>query len=183
MIAVVRRLDANERQLGCTLSEFNLPPYDGVDRYYNHTDADPATGRAIVARLLGLPEPPSGEGLFYDLHIYSGGCGVLNRLAITIPGDPRIWIAARAALQAREPEDAAIDVGWAEDFIWLLNGEEQALPIRDAAARFINSERRSFQLECTSRSTVLFQTNSDVNDWAVIWGHETHVNYLGYSQG
>ena len=49
--------------------------------------------------------------------------------------------------------------------------------------KFVNSERRPFQEECTPRSRLLFQSNSNVNDWAVMWGADTHLNYLGYSQG
>lgn len=161
----------------------NLHPYDGVDRHYCHTDADPSAGLAIVAQILSLPGTPSVEGLFYDLSIYSGGCGVLDRLAIALSADPSVWAAATTALRAREPVDAASDEVWAEDFNWLLNGDEEPLPVREAAARFVNSERRSFQTACTPHSRILFQSNSDVNDWAVIWGDETHLNYLGGSQG
>jgi len=160
-----------------------LHPYDGVDRRYRHTDADPAAGLAIIARVLGLHRTPSSEGLLYDLSLYSGGIGVLDRLAIVIPADPGLWVEGAAALNAREPEDAVNDVAWAEDFLWLIHGVEQPLPIREAAMKFVNTERRPFQEECTPRSRVLFQSNSDVNDWAVIWGTDAHLNYLGYSQG
>ena len=182
-MAGVRRLHVMGKHSRVAVTELNLHPYDGVDRHYCHTDADPAAGLAIVTQVLGLPETPSGEGLFYDLSIYSGGCGVLDRLAIAIPADPGVWAAATAALEAREPEDAARVEGWAEDFIWLLDGDGEPLHVREAAARFVNSERRSFQMACAPYSRMLFQSHSDVNDWAVIWGDETHLNYLGYSQG
>jgi hypothetical protein len=165
------------------MREMDLHPYDGVDRHYRHTDADPATGLAIVAHILGLPRTPLSEGLLYDLSIYSGGIGVLDRLAIAIPAGPGLWAGVIAALNAREPEDAANDVGWAEDFLWLIHGDEQPSPIREAAMKFVNSERRPFQEKCTPRSRLLFLSGSNVNDWAVIWGTDTHLNYLGYSQG
>jgi hypothetical protein len=77
----------------------------------------------------------------------------------------------------------AADVGWAETFLWLIKGAEQPSLIREAAMEFVNSKRKPFQEECTPRSRLLFQYNSDVNDWAVIWGTVAHLNYLGYSQG
>jgi hypothetical protein len=165
------------------MREIDLHPYDGVDRRYRHTDTDPAMGLAIVAHILGLPRTPSSEGLLYDLSLYSGGIGVLDRLAIAIPADPGLWAGVTAVLNAREPEDAANDVGWAEDFLWLIHGAEQPSPIREAAMKFVNSERKPFQEECAQRSRLLFQSNSDVNDWAVIWGTDGQLNYLGYSQG
>jgi hypothetical protein len=161
----------------------NLHPYDGVDRRFRHTDADPATGLAIVAHILGLPRTPSSQGLLYDLSFYSGGIGILDHLAIAIPADLGLWAGVIAALSAREPELAANDVGWAEAFLWLIKGAEQPSLIREAAMEFVNSKLKSFQEECTPRSRLLFQYNSDVNDWAVIWGTVAHLNYLGYSQG
>jgi hypothetical protein len=161
----------------------DLHPYDGVDRHYRHSDADPAAGLAIVARTLGLAETPSSEGLLYDLSIYSGGIGVLDRLAIAIPADPGLWGAVTAALTAREPEDAANDAEWAKDFLWLMHGNEPPSPVREAAMKFVNRERRSFQEQCTPGSRLLFQRHSDVNDWAVIWGTDARLNYLGFSQG
>ncbi|HEY7180908.1 MAG TPA: hypothetical protein VIC84_05795 [Blastocatellia bacterium] len=165
------------------MREMDLHPYDGVDRRYRHTDADPSMGLAIVEHILGLPRIPPSEGVLYDLSFYSGGIGVLDRLAIAIPADPGLWAGVITALNAREPEDAANDVVWAGDFRWLIQGAEQLSPIREAAMKFVNSERIPFQEECTPRSRLLFQSDSDVNDWAVIWGTDHHLNYLGYSQG
>jgi hypothetical protein len=161
----------------------NLHPYDGVDRRFRHTDSDTAMGLDIVARLLGLPRTPSSEGLLYDLSFYSGGIGIHDQLAIAIPADLDLWNGVIDALNAREPELAAKDVGWAEAFLWLIKSEKQPSPIREAAMEFVNYERQPFQEECTLRSRLLFQYNSDVNDWAVIWGTVGRLNYLGYSQG
>jgi hypothetical protein len=65
----------------------NLHPYDGVERRYRHTDAERDTGLAIVARLLRLPHISSSQVVGYDLSFYSGGIGVLDKLAITLQAD------------------------------------------------------------------------------------------------
>ena len=166
-----------------SIRESDLHPYDGIDQHYQHTDSNPARGLAIVAYKLGLAKTPSPEGLLYDLSIYSGGIGVHDQLAITIPANSDLWAEIIAFLNAREPEDIAKDPYWAEDFLWLLHADAPPSPIREAAMKFVNSARRSFQDECTSSSRVLFHTNSDVNDWIVIWGTDTLLNYLAYSQG
>jgi hypothetical protein len=161
----------------------DLHPYDGVDRRYRHTDSDPAMGLAIVKQILGLARTPSREGLLYDLSIYSGGIGVLDSLAIVIPADPDLWAEVTAALNAREPEEAAKDEEWARDFLWFILGDDQPSPIREAAMKLINSKRKPFQAESTPGNRLLFQRYSDVNDWAVIWGTDAQLNYLGFSQG
>lgn len=45
------------------------------------------------------------------------------------------------------------------------------------------SSRREFQAECVPSSLILFGHESDVNDWVALWGDDTRLNYLGYSQG
>jgi hypothetical protein len=136
----------------------------------------------VVARVLRLPEPPVGE-LLYDLSFFSGGIGVLDRLAITLPADPALWSNVASSLQGRTPEEADADRSWAGELIWLLTGEENDVPIRPAAVRFINQHRREFQAECVSSSRILLGHESDVNDWVALWGDDTRLNYLGYSQG
>jgi hypothetical protein len=66
----------------------NLHPYDNIERRYRHTDIPNAEGLAVAARLLQLPEPLSGDEVFYDLSFFSGGIGVLDRLAISLPASP-----------------------------------------------------------------------------------------------
>jgi hypothetical protein len=161
----------------------DLHPYDGVERRFHHSDGDPTMGLAIVTSLLGLSEQPPSAGLLYDLSIYSGGIGVLDRFAISLPANPAIWAQAAANLNGLTPEQAVQDVAWVDDFQWLIIGEEPALPAWNAAQRFINSKRQSFQEECRSDHRILFGNGSTVNDWIVIWGDDAHMNYLGYSQG
>jgi len=161
--------------------DLDLHPYDGVDQHYRHTDAYPAKGLAIVTYILGFTKTPSSDGLLYDLSFYSGGIGVLDSLAITIPADAVIW--AEASADAREPEDIAKDEEWAEEFLWLIRSDDDSSPVRARAVKFVNSERKPFQEECTTESRLLFHRNSNVNDWSVCWGSEAQLNFLGYSQG
>lgn len=160
----------------------DLHPYDNVERRYRHTDEARDEGRAVVARLLNLPEPPAGEVLF-DLSFFSGGIGVLDHLAITLPADPVVWSSVVGSLRGRTPEEASADEPRAGELIWLLTGDEEDVPIRAAAVGFINQQRREFQDECGPTSRILFGYGSNVNDWVVLWGDGTRLNYLGYSQG
>jgi hypothetical protein len=159
-----------------------MHPYDGAERRYLHTDQAPNEGRAVAARVLGLTEPPAGE-LLYDLSLYSGGSGVLDRLAITVPADAVLWSSVVSSLRGRTPEEACEDGAWARELIWLLTGGEEEIPLRPAAVRFINQERREFQAVCVPSSRILFGHESNVNDWVALWGDETQLNYLGFSQG
>jgi hypothetical protein len=160
----------------------DLHPYDNVERRYRHTDGTRDDGREVVAHVLGLPEPPAGE-LLFDMSFFSGGIGVLDRLAITLPADPVLWSSVVRSLRCRTLEEASTEESWRGQLIWLLTGEEEGIPIRPAAVRFINRERREFQTECAPPSRILFGYESDVNDWVALWGDDTRLNYLGYSQG
>jgi hypothetical protein len=159
-----------------------LHPYDNVERRFRHTDPARDDGRAAVARVLRIPAPPTGE-LLYDLSFFSGGIGVLDHLAITLPADPALWSNVTGSMHGRTPEEAAADRSWTGDLIWLLTAEEEEVPLRPAAVRFINQHRREFQAECVPSSRILFGHQSDVNDWIALWGDDTRLNYLGYSQG
>jgi hypothetical protein len=161
----------------------DLHPYDGIERRFRHTDSDRNAGLDVVSRVLKLPKPWSNEGILYDLSFYSGGIGVLDNLAITIPFDQTIWSSLVAALKAKTPEDVSNVPEWADDFIWLLTGEEKSVPPREAAVQFINSERYEFQSECYSTNCILFADGSDVNYWTALWCDGTKINYRGYDQG
>lgn len=160
----------------------DLHPYDNVERRFRHNDATRDEGRAVAARVLGLPELLADEVLF-DLSFFSGGIGVLDRLAITLPATPALWSSVASFLRGRTPEEAAADGSWARELVWLLTDEEEEVPIRPAAIQFINQQRREFQGECLPSSRVLFRHESDVNGWEVLWGDDTRMNYLSYSQG
>jgi hypothetical protein len=160
----------------------DLHPYDNVERRFRHTDATRDEGRQVVAQMLSLAEPPAGE-LLFDMSFFSGGIGVLDRLAIAVPADRALWSSVVKSLNGRTPEEASAEESWLGDLIWLLTGAHDTIPIRPAAVRFINRERREFQPECVPTSRVLFGYDSNVNDWVVLWGDDTQLNYLGYSQG
>jgi hypothetical protein len=161
----------------------NLHPYDNIERRYRHTDIPNIDGLAVVARLLHLSGPPAGDEVLYDLSFFSGGIGVLDRLAISLPAGPILWERVRNALRAKTPEELGGDVATAEELRWLLCDDEQWDSPRQAAIRFINQERRTFQDECHPESRILFMESSDVNDWQALWGDDLQLNYLGYSQG
>jgi hypothetical protein len=161
----------------------NLHPYDGVERRFRHTDTEHEAGLAIVARLLGLPTLPPSHVILYDLSFYSGGIGVLDKLAITLRADQSIWASVSAALAARTPEQALHDPEWADDLAWLLFDDEQPAELGELAARFINQERRAFQTECHPASQILLAEGSGVNWWLALWGDDATLNYLSYDQG
>ena len=161
----------------------DLHPYDGRERVYKHTDLLPNKGRSIAALLLGLEQFPSDSGeVQYELSIYSGGIGVFDQLAISLPASPAIWQSVAAHLSARQVPDSCEDPDW-EDLIWLISSSESVEDAQEAAAAFVNSERRAFQAECGSRDRLLFGEGSNVNDWTCIWGKDGSLNYLGFSQG
>ena len=160
----------------------NLHPYDNVERRYRHGDATRVEGYDVVAEVLGLPEPPAGE-LLFDLSFFSGGIGVVDRLAISVPADPILWSRVVKSLRCRTPEEASAEESWLEQLMWLLTAGKEKIPVRHAAVGFINRERRDFQTECMPENRILFGYESDVNDWVALWGDDRRLNYLGYSQG
>ena len=161
----------------------DLHPYDNVERRFRHTDPDCSAGLDVVAQLLHLPKPPAADQVLYDLSFYSGGIGVIDQLAIKLTADSATWIEVTSALAAKTPEQAVTDAAWADDFIWLLTGQEDLVSGREAAVDFINSERHEFQSICLSTGLIYFVEGSDVNYWVAIWGDNTTLNYLGYDQG
>jgi hypothetical protein len=160
----------------------DLHPYDGKERRYRHTDDDVHEGIQLLTQILGLPTPPPQLGLRYDLSFYSGGIGVLDRLAITLPLQRPQALDVVARLQARGPEDAVADADWRDDFLWLIDDEDNRLP-RIAAARFINGNRSEFQSPCDASDAIWFESESDVNAWTALWHTHDMLNYLAYAQG
>src|SRR5262245_39832002 len=161
----------------------NLHPYDGIDRRYMHTDPDTAQGRAVVAQILGLAAPPAEPGLRYDLSIYSGGIGVLDKLAVSLPSLPELWSQVRATVSGRTPEDLAADHVAGVDFRWLIMRNDVHRDVREAATTFVNAERAAFQALCAIDDELLFSPDSTVNDWTAVWRHDNQMNFLGFSHG
>jgi hypothetical protein len=92
-------------------------PYDNVEYRYRHSDSDREQGLARVASLLGLAGVSDQRGLFYDLSFYSGGTGVDDRLAVTMPANAAVWMAILDAQPVKTPEEIASDPELAEDFL------------------------------------------------------------------
>jgi len=161
----------------------DLHPYDGKEHRYRHTDSDLAPGVRIVMDLLHLPAPPSASGLMYDLSFYSGGIGVMDRLAITLPRESSNVPVILARLSCKPPEEIASDPSCQDDFLWLIDNEDDPLPVRAAATRFINENRQEFQPECQVSSAMWFVAESNVNAWTALWETDGVLSYLAYDQG
>jgi hypothetical protein len=159
----------------------DLHPYDGKERRYRDSDANPADALPIVAKLLGLAAISRMGPLRYDLSFFSGGIGVHDVLGITYPCTLAEFEQIAEGLAAKDVAAAAVDPGWSEDFLWLIKAD--GLTPADAAARFLSDERLDFQGPCTSTSPIRFVVWSDVNDWTALWFDSSQLNYRGYSQG
>jgi hypothetical protein len=162
----------------------NLHPYDGKDRRYHHTDRLPWKrwqGHRLIRYLLDLDERlPSS--VMYDLHLYSGGCGVDDSLAITLPAREQLWSKVIAGWELLLPEELCRRVNHREAFLWLLEcGWEGAGP--PDAVGFVNTERAEFQPECRPGDRLLFAAGSDVNAWTAVWETEALFNYRAFRQG
>lgn len=160
----------------------DLPPYDGRERRFHHTDADRREGWRAVAAVLRLTGP-APDGALYDLSFYSGGIGVIDRLAITLPASSALWQEATSAFHTQTPEEAALDPSFAAELAWLFADSESPCPLRPAAVEFIERERRDFQGRCEGTSRLAIGRDSDVNSYHVLWGDDATLNYLGYDQG
>jgi hypothetical protein len=161
----------------------NLHPYDNVARVFRHSDRFRRTGLEIVAQLLRVDTRLSDDDILFELSFYSGGIGVLDNLAITLPATTSLWSLVATRLKTCDPDAAAVDDTWKDDFLWLVKADECDRSPRNAAIRFVNAEKRDFQSQCEISSQIAFQRYSDVNDWVVLWGDDKVLNYRGYSQG
>ena len=103
--------------------DLNLHPYDGVERCFRHTDRDRTTGFEVIARVLHLPVPSAYNVIFYDLSFYSGGVGIIDRLAISLPANRTIWESVITSFRAETLEEAN-NSDWAPELFWLLSSGE-----------------------------------------------------------
>lgn len=161
----------------------NLYSYDNTERHYHHTDLQKDEGLEIVSRLLYLTIETLPADVLYDLSFYSGGIGILDRLAIKLTVNPKMWMDIVAALRGQTPEKAKEDIDWIEDLLWLLTDEEESVDLRLAAVLFIEGQRYPFQAKCHPTSHIFFEHESNVNHWLVLWGDDMQLNYLLYDQG
>jgi hypothetical protein len=161
----------------------SLRPYDNKEYRYRHSDADRRQGLAKVAEVLGLPDVPDERGVLYDLSFYSGGIGVYDQLAVTLPVTAAVWRAILDARPVRPPEEIEKDVVSGDDFLWLVRGADKSLDARTAAMNFINAGKRGFQIDCRQADRILFSPESNVNDWFALWGTDDLLNCLAFDQG
>lgn len=145
-------------------------PYDGRTYHYRHDDGA-AEGLAIVGRVLGLAASP--DDVEYDITLYSGGVGVVDRVAISFPATPARIGAIVMKLSGGLRDD--------EDLRWLLDAEEG--PLGPAAMAFVNENRREFQPACTDATELWFAAESGVNHWEVVWVTDGVLSYLAYDEG
>lgn len=165
----------------------DLHPYDGRTRCFGHDDAAPeqrARGRALVARLLGLPAPPAAEGLCYSLSFHSGGSGVIDRLHVAMPSTEQEAevIAARLGLVTFEAAQA--DAEARVEIEWLVHDDEHAeRTLVEALAAFIDLERAEFQPRPGAGARVWLASESNVNTWTLVYAVDGTLAFLAYDQG
>ena len=68
-----------------------FPLYDNEEHHFSHTDTDRRVGLVHLAELLRLPAPIEEQGVLYDLRFFSGGIGIDDKHAATIPGNDNLW--------------------------------------------------------------------------------------------
>ncbi len=166
----------------------DLHPYDGVNRRFLHTDIDRTAGFDVIARILRLPISLLKNDILYDLSFYSGGVGIIDRLAISLPADVTLWASIIDKLGAKTIEAANQNSDWASDLAWLVSDgeddeeEENELIIvdREAAIKFVNGERYKFQTSCKTIDRIYFTEESNVNSWCALWGEDRNIKALHY---
>lgn len=161
----------------------DLHPYDGGTRCFSHTDANRANGLQTVARVLSIQQSSLPKQTLYDLSFYSGGMGIMDRLAITLPVNEELIAEIMQGLDAWSPESLVADPEFAEGFLWFINAEEDPDSSRERAVDFINKHRQSFQTDCAPEHEIWFDAWSDCNDWKALWRTGNHLHYLASSSG
>jgi hypothetical protein len=164
------------------MAAMELHPYDNQERRFRHTDRDRGDGIQIVTHVLHLPTSPPAD-LRYDLSFYSGGIGIIDRLAIALPLDSTIARIALAGLHCKSLDEASSDPSWQDDLGWLIDDEDNPLPVRLATVQFINKERKEFQPACRASSPIWVTAESGVNSWTMLWESDDVLSYLSYDQG
>lgn len=158
-------------------------PYDNQARRYRHDGPHRARGLQLVAKVLRLADGALVESAKFDLSFYSGGIGVVDRLAIHLQATAEVVEQVVRNLEGVAPEVLALDPAYAEDFLWLVSDDGNNSSPRSDSVRFVNEERKEFQPLCDDHSRVFFADWSTVNDWVVLWTAAGSLNYLGYGQG
>ena len=156
--------------------------YDNQERRYRHDGPNRARGLQLVVASLRLADVALVESAKFDLSFYSGGIGVVDRLAIHLQATAEVVEQVVRNLEGVTPEVMALDP-YAEEFLWLVSDDGNNSSPRSDSVRFVNEERKEFQPLCDDHSRVFFADWSTVNDWVVLWTAAGSLNYLGYGQG
>lgn len=155
--------------------------YDGKEHCYKDVDEDREKSLNIISNLIGFK--PILKGLKYNLNFYAGGIGVLDKLGLTCLVSHEQWTYVKSKNKLFTPKEASEHEFWGEDFLWLIDNEENESGIINNSINFINSNKLKFQEKPNNYFFIYFVEWSDVNDWTVFWGKDSTLNYLYYSQG
>jgi hypothetical protein len=155
--------------------------YDGVDYRYTSADIDRDHAIGVIAKILGIRPDPNA--LDYSLNFFSGGIGVLDRVAIRCRIDASDWAILNSKLRLKSPSDALADSNWAEDFLWLVGGDDPAEYVNESCRNFVNEHKQAFQDNAGADCNLFFSNESDVNSWRVVWVIDGNFNYISFDQG
>ncbi len=158
-----------------------MRPYDDKEYRYTSADLDKEKAIAIISNILGFH--PSTEELDYSLSFYSGGGGIVDRLAIRCRANQSNRSSLISGLGLRAPLEAMADPMWVDDFRWLIKSDESLGNTDLWCYKFINSNKHEFQDVVDSTCELVFSNGSDVNSWCAIWFTNNHLNYLYFDQG
>jgi hypothetical protein len=154
--------------------------YDNIEYRYKTGDANCERALKFASSTLGFA--PDTARLKFDLSFFSGGIGVLDKLAFSCFVGPEQWEPLIGRLNLVAPHAAMNDAGWREDFAWLVKHTESG-SVEESCCAFINAEKKGFQGTCTPGDGIFFFKGSDVNSWTAVWGSGGEVNYLYFDQG
>lgn len=142
---------------------------DGTTRRFQHTDADPHAGLAVVAQALSLPSLTQLLNVRFDVHFGSGPLGVVDRVAVTLPMNEALLNDVRTSLHAKTPEEALGDEHWAPDFVELVSEGTGLLQVRHEVAAFVEAHRAPFQPALTASDRCWFGNELSLDSWQVVW--------------
>ena len=163
------------------MKDTDIHPYDGIDYRYSSSDANKEKAILIIKNILGFA--PETNELDYSLNFYSGGIGVDDRLAIRCRFIPSNWPLVISKLNLKRPSEALSNPDWGKDFAWLVSDDETPSNVEEDCCNFVNTQKKVFQDTASSKDTLLFTDESNVNSWCVVWVVDDNLNYLSFDQG
>lgn len=161
-----------------------LHPYDGQTRRFRDDDgSDRPIALAVLARIFGVDAQALPPETRWDLSFYSGGIGILDNLAISLPVTHSELPEILSRLHMR---DCATALG--DEYIrWMLQIRDDenpdGEPVEIAVPRFVAEHRAAFQPQLASPSDLWIADGSGVNSWEVAWWVDGTLAYLAFDQG